>query len=131
VPSATLYAFRDLDLLLKLDAEGDEEGWVETAHIARALGFGDDLGGIAQRMGWMRRFGMLERDDKTGLWRITPGAERVISARLRAATERELQALPQEAMIEVMAAVTKRYYNGNAMMATMLRREFLFGTQPR
>jgi DNA-binding IclR family transcriptional regulator len=129
---ATLYDFRDVDVLLKLDAEGDSDGWVETEHLARALGLGDRANpNVGVRLAWMRRFGMLERDEKSGLWRLTSGAHRVIEAKLRAASKRELETLPDEAMVEVMANVAHRYRFTDSMTATLLRREFLFGTAPR
>ena len=128
---ATLYDFRDLDLLLKIEDEGDNDGWVETEHLAGSLGFGDELRPVGIRLGWMRRFGMLEHDERDRRWRLTDGAGRVIDARLRAAQARSIENLPDESMIEVMAAVTTRYHLGSPMLATMLRREFLFGTKPR
>ena len=127
---ASLYDFRDLDLLLKLDAEGDEEGWVETERLATSLGFERALK-VTTRLNWMRHYGMLEFDKDRHLWRLTEGAERVISARLKASQQRTLEALPDEAMVEVMSAVTQRWRVGNGMMADLLRREFLFGTQRR
>jgi hypothetical protein len=128
---ATLYDFRDLDLLLKLEAEADEEGWVETAHAAASLGFDDNAIPIARRFSWMRRYGMLEFDPVRRMWRLTPAAERVTEARLRAAQTRTLEELPDELMVEVMSKVTQRYLHGSPMVATMLRREFAFGTKAR
>lgn len=126
---ATLYDFRDLDLMLKIEDAGDNDGWVETADLASSLGFGDDLGPVGQRLSWMRRYGMLDRDDKLHTWRLTDGGLRVIEARLRAAQARTIEALPDEAMIEVMANVTSRYHLGSPLIASMLRREFLYGTK--
>lgn len=128
---ATLYDFRDLDLMLKIKAEANDEGWVETADLATELGFGEDRLPIAQRLSWMRRFGMLEFDDKARMWRLTDGGERVTEARLRAAQSKSIERLPDEQMIDVMAKVTERYIHGSPMIATMLRREFAFGTRPR
>jgi len=129
---ASLFDFRDLDLMQKLLAEADAEGWIETEALARAMGLGDDHNrNVAIRLAWMRRYGMIERDENRGLWRLSRGGGRVIEARLRAAATRELESLPDESMIEVMANVTSRYHLADRMTATMLRREFLFGTQPR
>lgn len=129
---ATLYDFRDLDILMRLEDESNEDGWVETEALASALGFDEDgRRHVGIRLAWMKRYGMIQRDDRTGLWRLSPGGERVIRAKLRAATARELEALDDDAMIEVMANVTHRYRFADAMTATILRREFLFGTQPR
>ena len=44
---ASLYDFRDLDLMHRLADEGDDEGWIETEHLARALGLGDGACGTS------------------------------------------------------------------------------------
>lgn len=128
---ATLLDFRDLDLLLKIEAEADNDGWVATEHAARALGFGDEQQPLGIRFSWMRRYGMLEFDEKRHMWRLTDGARRVTEARMRAAAATTIETLPDELMVEVMSKVTQRYMRGDPMVATMLRREFRFGTQPR
>ena len=125
---ATLYDFRDLDLLLKLEACADADGWVETAEAAESLGFDRGLA-VSSRFSWMRRYGMLEFDRKRSMWRLTPGAKRVTEARLRASQSKAIEELPDELMIEVMSKVTQRYIHGTPMVASMLRREFLFGTK--
>jgi hypothetical protein len=128
---ATLYDFRDLDLMLKIENEADQEGWVEAAALAASLGFGEDVRPVAQRLSWMRRYGMLDRHKDSGDWRLTDGGLRVIEARLRAAQSRTIEAIPDEALVDVMAHVTSRFRLGDPMVATMLRREFLFGTKRR
>jgi hypothetical protein len=128
---ATLYDFRDLDLLLKIEAEGDQEGWVDSEHMARSLGFGDDRMPISRRLAWMRHYGMLDFDQQQRIWRVSPGGRRVIEAKLRAAQARTIEALPDESMIEVMANIGSRYHLADPMTAAMLRREFLFGTKKR
>jgi hypothetical protein len=130
--SASLLDFRDFDLMAKMREEGDNDGWLETELLARAVGLGDDHNRhMGIRLGWMRRFGMVERDEQRGLWRLTPGGERVVAARVRAATVRELEALPEEALIETMSSVLQRYRLADAMTATMLRREVVYGLRPR
>ena len=128
---ATLYDFRDLDLMLKLEDEADDEGWAETESMARALGFEDNARMIGTRFAWMKRYGMLERDDRRKMWRLTIAGRRVVQAKLRAATSREIEALEDEAFVDVMAKVGQRYRHGSSMIAQMLRREFLYGTSPR
>jgi restriction endonuclease Mrr len=134
---STLYDFRDFDLMLKLEAEADDEGWVETEYLAVAMGLrmnGDRTlrdTGIGQRLAWMRRYGMLERDPQKGMWRLTDSGQRIVTARMRAAQQRELEALPDEALVQAMQSVVSRYRFTDRVTATMLRREFLFGTQAR
>jgi len=127
--TASLYDLRDLEVMLKIEDEGDDEGWVETEEIARAFGF-DRARDVGVRLSWMRRYGMLEFDEKRKMWRLTDGGVRVTKAKLRAAKARELQELPDESMIEVVASVATHYRYADPMTATMLRREFLYGTQP-
>jgi hypothetical protein len=116
--------FRDLDLLLKLR----ESGPIKSKELAGELGadeFGSHLG---RRLGWMGHYGMVERLD-SGEWSLTDGGKRVAFARSRAALISDLSQLPEEELIEVMAAVTARWRRGDPMIASMLRREFIFGTQ--
>ena len=128
---ATLYDFRDLDLMQRVEDEGNAEGWVETSDLAAALGFGEDLLPVAQRLSWMRRFGMMEYDADRRLWRVSEGGQRVTRAKLRAAQSRTIEALDDELFVDVMAKVGQRYVHGSPMLATMLRREFLYGTRAR
>ena len=128
---ATLLDFRDLDLLLKIEHEANDDGWLSTEDAARSLGFDDEQRPLGIRFAWMRRYGMLEFDQQKKLWRLTDGAHRVTESRLRAAASRTIEELPDEQMIDVMSKVTQRYMHGDPMIATLLRREFRFGTQPR
>ena len=129
---ASLYDFRDLDLLQKIQAEADENGFVETEHLARSLGLGDSRNGnVGVRLAWMRRFGMLQKNEETGLWSLAPGGLRVVRAKVKAAAQRDIEELPDEAMVEVMANVAARYRFADATTAHLLRREFLYGTQRR
>ena len=127
---ASLHTFRDLDLLLKLQEEADSDGSIETAVLSQAMGL-ETAQEITSRLSWMKRYGMLAFDDKARIWRLTPGAERVTKARLRAAHSTALDSMPEEQMVDVMAHVTGRWRHADPMVATMLRREFIFGTGRR
>lgn len=130
---ASLYDFRDLDLMLTLAERADEDGWAPTHDLASSFGFGDELQALGIRLGWMRHYGIVERKPDTGgsLWRLTDGGERVVQAKLRAAQAKTIEAIPDESLIDVMANVTRRYQHGDPMIATMLRREFMYGTHRR
>src|SRR5262245_49995110 len=117
--------------MLALEERADEEGWAETADLASSLGFGDELQPLGIRFAWMRRYGILDYHGDRKAWRLTDGGLRVVQAKLKAGQERTLEAIPEEALVEAMADITARYHRGSAMVATMLRREFLYGTKPR
>ena len=130
--SFSLYDFRDQDLLLKLADEEDDEGWVETRALANSLGVdeAEKLNGIGVRLAWMRRIGLLEFDEKRRLWKLSASGDRIRRAKLKAATVNQIEAVPAEALVDVMAHVTARYRHSDPVTAAVLRRESRFGTAP-
>lgn len=127
---ATLYDFRDLDLMMHL-AEADD---VMTTHeLADALGFDAEEGGrpVGMRLAYMRAHGMVNRDDKQKTWKLSRGGLRVVQAHELAPTLRVVEQMPDEQMIEVIAMVTSRFQRGDNMLGTMMRREFKYGTGMR
>jgi hypothetical protein len=131
---ATLYDFRDMDLLLRLAREGDNEGWADTHWMAEAVGLSLENGGpraMGMRLAWMRKYGMVDYSPDLKMWRLSPSGVRVTNAHLKAAQERAIKAVPDEALVDVMSHVTSRYMLGDPVIAHLLRREFLFGTKPR
>jgi len=129
---ASLHDFRDLDLMLKIADEGDDEGWVELRQLASSMGAdeAEKLNGLGVRFSWMKRFGFLEFDDKAKMWRLSPSGDRIARAKLRAAASKQIEAIPDESIVEVMAHVTSRYRHSDPTTANLLRREFKFGTEP-
>lgn len=127
--SASLYDFRDLDLMMTLHAEGN--GGMTSAQLAEAFGLQGGAQNVAVRASWMRRYGMFDYDEKTGLWTLSGSGLRVVQAKRRAAALRQIEDVPEESLVDVMSHVTARYRLGDPMTAHMLRREFLFGTSRR
>jgi len=125
----TLYDFRDVDLMHKLAAEGADG--VTSTQLAEALGMDDDVGSVAVRSSWMRRFGFFDFDEERKLWRLSKSGERIVEADERAARIEKLAELPDEKLVDVMAHVTSRYRHADPVTATLLRREFAYGTAPR
>ena len=123
-----LREFRDTDIMVKLH----ELGSVSSPELAKELGNEDEKRGnvIGRRLGWMRRYGMVELDPKTRSWSVTEGGARVLESRRVAAAKKAIDALPAEELIEVMAHITSVYRHGDHMLAAMLRREFVYGTAP-
>lgn len=124
---ASLYDFRDLDLMLAI---ADANGGIESRELAEEIGLGEDGSRAASiRLSWMRRYGMVSFDPDKRLWTLSPSGVRVVEARLRGLAAPKLDAIPEEELIDVMAHVTMRYRHGDAVIAQLLRREFLYGTQ--
>lgn len=128
---ATLYDFRDLDLMHRL-SEGNGNG-ITSVDLADALGFDTEEGArpVGIRLAWMRRYGMVAFDDKERSWRLSRAGARVVESQIRAPQFRTIEQLPDESMIEVMAMVTSRFQRGETMLGHMFRREFMYGTKRR
>lgn len=127
--SLTLYDFRDIDLMLKVAREADAEG-ISSSDLADLLGMEDDTRPVGSRLAWMRRYGFFDFDDEKRLWRLSHSGDRIVESHVRASTLAALEKVPDESMVEVMAHVTSRYRHADHVTATLLRREFLFGTKP-
>lgn len=125
----TLYDFRDADLMAKVAAEGGADG-VTSHELTSALGMkDDDVANVAIRCSWMKRYGVFEFDDERRLWRLSDAGDRIVEANSRAREIPAIDKVPDEKLIDVMAHVTSRYRHGDPIMATMLRREFAYGTK--
>ena len=124
---ASVYDFRDTDLMMKLK----EEGGLSSADLAEEVGMTGYTQAIGVRLAWMKRYGMVEYDEKAKLWLLSKGGGRVIQSHVRAAMQQVIEKVPDESMVEVMAHITGRYRQGDPMVAQMLRREFQYGTSPR
>ena len=128
---ATLYDFRDIDLMMKIADETERR--ISAQEMAEAIGLGENGGtrAVGIRLAWMKRYGFVSYDEREHQWALSAAGERITAAHMRAAQIKALEAVPDEAMVEVMSHVTSRYRHGDAVMAQLLRREFLFGTQKR
>lgn len=126
----TLYDFRDADLMHKLAQEGGADG-LTSAEIAEALGLDDGARAAGMRSAWMKRYGFFDFDSKRKLWRLSRAGERIVEADVQASTIDALAAVDEEALVGVMAHVTSRYRHADPVTATLLRREFMYGTAPR
>lgn len=129
---ATLYDFRDIDLMMKIADETERR--ISSAELAEAVGLGENGGtqAMGRRLGWMRRYGFVTLDEKEHLWTLSAAGERFTAAHLRAAQLKALDEIDNDAMVSVMAHVTSRYRHSDPTTAYLLRREFLYGTtKPR
>jgi len=83
----SLFGVSDTEVLGMVDDLADENGWVTTYGVRQQLGEKppDRLYNIGQRLGWMRRFGWLEKGERTKVesW-VGPGWEWTSTWRLTA-----------------------------------------------
>src|SRR3954453_5035163 len=124
---ATLYDFRDADLMFKIADNTNGKG-ISAPELAELIGFDaeDNARPVGIRLAWMKRYGMVAYDERDHSWTLSRGGRRGIAAQLRAPELRVVEHMPDEKMVEVMALVTSRFQRGEQMLAHMLRREFAF-----
>lgn len=125
-----MYDVRDLDLMLKIRDEQNDLGEITAKELAEALGISEQTQAVAIRLAWMRRFGMLTFNAERRGWSLAAGGQRVVASKLKAARAEQIDELDDGSMIDVMAHVTTRYRYGDPLIATLLRREFAYGTSP-
>lgn len=129
--SATLYDFRDMDIMHRL-AETNGHGGLPTSEIADMLGFEEDKNRhMGIRLAWMRRYGFVAFNEDERTWSLSESGRRIQNAHLRAPALRAVEAMPDEAAVELMGHVVSRFQRGDATLGHMLRREFLYGTKSR
>lgn len=125
-----MYDVRDLDLMLKIRDEQNNDGEITAQELADALGLSKDARNVAIRLAWMKRYGMLHFNPERRGWSLASGGERVIASKLKAAQATGIDKLDDGQMVDVMAHVTTRFRYGDPLIATLLRREFAYGTSP-
>jgi hypothetical protein len=130
-PHLTVFDWKDTDLMALVEQAG--ESGVSAADLASEMNFNghDAHRAIGMRFAWMKKFGMLNYDEKHHLWTLTDVAHRVMESQKVAALTKVLKAVPEEAVVEHMAHITSVYRMGDPMIAAMLRREFQYGTSPK
>ena len=126
---ASLYDFRDLDLMLAIADSGDG---LTAAEMAEQIGLGEEgTQAAAIRLSWMRRYGMVKFNDQHRLWTLSSEWPARHRGEAKGGRAQAIDAVPDESLVDVMAHVTTRYIHGDAMTANLLRREFLYGTGQR
>lgn len=137
--SLTLFDYTDRELLLIVMEEADKEsdGYVDTKSIADAIGVQGDhrLNSVGSRMAVLRRIGAVEKPppdqrkpNSLSRWNVSPRGRELATGKLRATTERALDALGPEQMILLMRFVAGRWSSSANTEQQLVRREWVHGT---
>ena len=131
--SLSLMEYSDRELLnVVLDHENDE-GWVSAPQIVEAIGINHRhaLQCVSIRFAWMRRYGVMDRDPKSGLWRLTIEGRQIALGSLTKAQKSAIQGLSKERVMEATRLLTGRYGQVGETASTMMRRAWQNGTGRR
>lgn len=132
--SLRLEEFSDLELLAALIEHADDEGQISSAELADALGLSGlkhPRRNVAIRLSWLKRYGVLYRDETTQKWGLTPVGETLINGNLRAAERRLLEGLDQGKLYAVIREVSRSMVEAHDEAATMAARQWRHGMAQR
>lgn len=129
----TLYDYSDRELLLMMRDHGNGDGgWVNSADLAEALQIEAKHPGqhVGVRLGWLRRFGAVERREVKGesFWRPTRMGEALASGNLNNQQSKALEGLDVEQLLITTRILTQRYNRAGDTAAHLMRREWQAGT---
>lgn len=131
----TLEEFSDRELLFALEEHADGDGLVSSQDLAEGLGLNERLKhatqSVAIRLSWMKRYGVVRRDDDTGRWGLTPAGERVIHGTLRATQRRALDDLDDERLWAAMQLMGNRMINAQGEAAILAARQWRYAIAER
>lgn len=129
----TLYDYSDIELLHMMLDEADPEGWVGVHDLAEALAI--DAKHPAQhvgvRLGWMRRYGAVERHPDEPSWRPTAMGRALVLSGIDGDQRAALEGLTSEQMLALTRMLAGRYRRVGETAAHLMRREWRYGTHDR
>ena len=129
----TLYDYSDRELLHMMLDEADGQGWISAIDLARALAIDSKHPAqhVGTRLGWMRRYGAVERQSKLSMWRPTAMGRALALGDLGSDLATELQKLPSDQLLTLTRTLGNRYRRAGDTAAHLMRREWLFSTHGR
>ena len=136
--SLTIEHFSDRELINLVIDHAADDGWVNTVDLAEILGLAVNGSkgavSIGLRFSYLKRIGMMEREERLAegetlkRWRLTQLGEQYGRGHLRAAAQKQLDKLDDQALLEVTTFLTDRYRQIGGGGATLMRREWRYGT---
>lgn len=135
------------------DAAGGDGLWVTAREIAAHLGDGmfsheRPHALLANRLGWLMRFGVVEREHKTDeqgspmyrsdgkliytqRWRLTEMGEAFMRGSLTKNQQKDLEQMPSERFLALVETVANQYDGLYDAQKFLMRRAWRFGTKLR
>ena len=135
--SLKLEDFSDRELLYALEEHADGDGLCSSQELAEGLGLGKASGlkhpnqNVAIRLSWLKRYGVVYRDEESKRWGLTPVGQRILHSKLKAAERRALEDLDPEKLLVVMKEIGATMLTAGDEAMTMATRDFRYTTAAR
>jgi hypothetical protein len=128
-PDLTIWGISDTELLAIVDDLADENGWTFTVSVRVQVGENvEQVGhrsGVAPRLGWMRRYGWLERSPDTGAWRLTAMGHAILdNPDFSTTVERALQRLNPAQRVKLAREIGESAHDAPVEIRAALRRQW-------
>jgi hypothetical protein len=125
----SLWGISDTELLAIVDDLADANGWASTLDVRLQLGDNpEEVGrhtGAGPRLGWMRRYGWLERSPETGAWRLTAMGHAILDhPKLSSSVERALENLNPAQRVRVAREIGESGAGAPDEVRAALRRQW-------
>ena len=130
--SLTLEEFSDRELLFALEEASDSNGQVSSLALAEALGLQAREGlkhpqqNIAVRLSWLKRYGVVYRDQDSGRWGLTDIGSRIVHGSISAGQRRMLADLDEDRLYAVMQELSRSMVRAHDEAATMTARHWRY-----
>ena len=131
--SLTLYEYSDRELLHLMLDESDGDGWISSRDLAKVVGINakHPAQHVGTRLGWMRKYGAVERQAANPLWRPTAMGRALALGELKPRERDMIEGLDPDQLLTLTNTLTKRYSRVGDTAAHLMRREWLYGTSGR
>ena len=141
--SMRLYDLSDKELLAIIEDVADEEGWASRNDVAAVIFPFVKMEGprarvqhalrcVGIRFAWLRRYGVLAKRDgksKDSFWRLTSEGRNLLMGELSHLEREALLMLGEERLVAATTMLARHFQAANPIAATLVRREWLYGTQ--
>jgi hypothetical protein len=132
--SLKLEDFADHELLYALEEHADADGTISSSELADALGLAGlehPTNNVSSRLAWLKRYGIVYRDEDTKRWGFTPVGMNLMHGRLTAAQTRMLDNLDPDMLLILVQQVGGKLVTSHREAATMAAREWRYNLAAR
>lgn len=131
--SLKLREFSDRDLLFIIDETADYDGWARAQYIAERIGLNTKYPerNVSSRLAWMVRFGVIHRHPEQVAWQLTNLGEALRTGKISRRQQDSIDKMDDAQMLLLTRSITRRYEHASSDVATVLRREWTYGTAQR
>ena len=130
--SLKLEDFSDRELLFAFEDHADEDGLVTSQGLAEGLGLNEaPTRNVAIRLSWLKRYGVVYRDQDANAWGLTEIGRRVLHGGLTTAQRRALGNVDDDDLFAIMSEVGGKIMGAHAEAAILTERQWRYNFAQR